>query len=41
VLTFIGAGFYIENIIDISYKKATLMSRSTVLSLPLQLVFPG
>ncbi len=33
--------FYIENIIYILTKQATLIRRSTVLSLPLQLVFPG
>jgi hypothetical protein len=34
------ACFYIENIMFLLYKQATLM-RSTVLSLPPQLVFPG
>jgi len=35
------APFLIENIICVFTKQATLMRRSTVLSLPLQLVFPG
>jgi hypothetical protein len=35
------AHFYIENIIFLFTKQATLMRRPTVLSCPPQLVFPG
>ncbi len=38
---FRSAPFYIENFIYPPYKQATLTRRSTVLSLPFQLVFPG
>ncbi len=36
-----SARFYFENIIFLFYKTSYLMRRSTVLSLPPQLVFPG
>ncbi len=36
-----SAPFYIENIIHFFTKQAILMRRSTVLSLPFHLVFPG
>jgi hypothetical protein len=40
-ILFVLADSYIENIIYIFTKQATLMRRSTVLTLPLQLVFPA
>jgi hypothetical protein len=41
ILTSLDAAFNIENIITICTEQATIMRRSTVLSPPLELVFPG
>ncbi len=37
----VSAHFYTENMINLVPQQSTLMRRSTVLSFPLQLVFPG